>query len=329
MNRSRCSGAFVVLLAPLLLACVPPSASAAQTTSFVLSYFYPANYYGDDTCPEGLNPLPDVFFRRDLRILGLPQAEVDAMFNKDYNIQNGHPTTKWVAVVATRGNGRDNVYLHPTTVPDAHLKPAVGRFAYGFNLDATGLASANSYEDPETHEKGINNQLFHALGCIQAYKGYPPPQPPLEAEYRWDYSRAVMGAWLISISGEDLSKDGDVTVRLETSIDPVTIQDANAHVQSDMDSLRQASQTHTGMYFYWKQYGRRSLPPSGDKHQADDIGHNLSWEAPRQLAADIDSFIRKGAPTRDLYRTDAPADVHKIVVEPDRAIIVSSVRAGR
>src|SRR2546422_8036964 len=234
MNRSRCSGAFVVLLAPLLLACVPPSASAAQTTSFVLSYFYPANYYGDDTCPEGLNPLPDVFFRRDLRILGLPQAEVDAMFNKDYNIQNGHPTTKWVAVVATRGNGRDNVYLHPTTVPDAHLKPAVGRFAYGFNLDGTGLASANSYEDPETHEKGINNQLFHALGCIQAYKGYPPPQPPLEAEYRWDYSRAVMGAWLISISGEDLSKDGDVTVRLETSIDPVTIQDANAHVQSDI-----------------------------------------------------------------------------------------------
>ena len=167
---------------------------------------------------------PDVFFRRDLRILGLPQAEVDAMFNKDYNIQNGHPTTKWVAVVATRGNGRDNVYLHPTTVPDAHLKPAVGRFAYGFNLDGTGLASANSYEDPETHEKGINNQLFRALGCIQAYKGYPPPQPPLEAEYRWDYSRAVMGAWLISISGEDLSKDGDVTVRLETSIDPVTIR---------------------------------------------------------------------------------------------------------
>jgi pimeloyl-ACP methyl ester carboxylesterase len=91
-----------------------------------------------------------------------------------------------------------------------------------------------------------------------------------------------------------------------------------------VDLLRQASQTHNGMYFYWKQYGKRSSPPPGDKHQADDIGHNLSWEAPRQLAADIDSFIRNGAPTRDLYRTDAPADVHKIVVEPDRAIIVSS-----
>jgi hypothetical protein len=209
-------------------------ARATQTKSFVLSYFYPANYYGEDTCPEGLNPLPDVFFKRDLKILGLPQAEVNAMFDKDYKIQNGEPTTRWVAVVATRGNGRDNVYLHPTTVPDAHLKPAAGRFAYGFNLDGKGAASPNSYEDPETHEKGINNQLFRTIGCIQAYKGYPPPQPPLEAEYRWDASRAVMGAWLISVSGNDLSKDGDVTVRFETSLDPVIVQDANAHIQSDM-----------------------------------------------------------------------------------------------
>jgi pimeloyl-ACP methyl ester carboxylesterase len=88
--------------------------------------------------------------------------------------------------------------------------------------------------------------------------------------------------------------------------------------------LRQASQTHEHMYFYWKQYGVRPPPLSRNKHDADDIGHNLSWEAPRQLAADIDSFVRTGAPTRDLYRTDAPADIHKILVEPGRAIIVSS-----
>jgi pimeloyl-ACP methyl ester carboxylesterase len=88
--------------------------------------------------------------------------------------------------------------------------------------------------------------------------------------------------------------------------------------------LRRASQTHAGMYFYWKQYGVRPPPPSRDKHDADDIGHNLSWEAPRQLAADIDSFVRTGSPTRDLYRTDAPADVHKILVEPGKAVIISS-----
>ena len=50
----------------------------------------------------------------------------------------------------------------------------------------------------------------------------------------------------------------------------------------------------------------------------------MSWEAPRQLAADIDSFVRTGAPTRDLYKTDTPDDIHKILVVPGAAIIVSS-----
>jgi pimeloyl-ACP methyl ester carboxylesterase len=91
-----------------------------------------------------------------------------------------------------------------------------------------------------------------------------------------------------------------------------------------IDALTRASKAHHGMYFFWKQYGVRPPPLSGDKHDADDIGHNLSWEAPRQLAADIDSFVRTGAPTRDLYRTDAPADARRIVVVPGKAIIVSS-----
>jgi pimeloyl-ACP methyl ester carboxylesterase len=90
--------------------------------------------------------------------------------------------------------------------------------------------------------------------------------------------------------------------------------------------LRRASQAHPGMYFYWKQYGVRSRPSSRDKHDADDIGHNLSWEAPDALAADIDSFVRTGAPTRDRYRTDAPRDVHRILVEPGLATVESSGR---
>jgi hypothetical protein len=211
-----------------------PAATAAQTKSFVLAYFYPANYYGTDTCPQGMNPFADVFFKRDLKLLGLPQAKVNAMFDQDYKIQNGPTTTPWVSVVATRGNGKDNVYLHPTTVPDAHLKPAVGRYGYGFDLDGKSATPGTSYEDPETHQQGVDNQLFRAIGCIPAYKGYPPPQPPLETEYRWEISRPSMGAWLITITGEDLGKDGDVAVTLMDSIDPVTARDANARVQRDM-----------------------------------------------------------------------------------------------
>src|SRR5208282_3195955 len=115
---SRRIWSLLVASIALLLACFPAQSARATTTkSFVLSYFYPATYYGEDTCPKGLNPLPDVFFKRDLKILGLPQSEVDAMFDKDYNNQNEKPKTNWVSVVATRGNGKDNIYLHPTTVP--------------------------------------------------------------------------------------------------------------------------------------------------------------------------------------------------------------------
>ena len=92
-----------------------------------------------------------------------------------------------------------------------------------------------------------------------------------------------------------------------------------------MERLRQAARTHAGMYFYWKQYGVRPAPRSRDKHDADDIGHNLSWEAPAQLAADIDSFVRTGAPTRDRYRVDAPAHLRTILVEPGKATVISSV----
>lgn len=235
MIRAPFRHALLQWLGPLVCVCLAvPATSGAETRSFVLAYFYPANYYGADTCPRGMNPFPDVFFKRDLKLLGVPQAKVNAMFDQDYKVQNGPTTTPWVSVVATRGNGRDNVYLHPTTVPDAHLKPAVGRYGYGFDLDGKGVARGRSYEDPDTHQLGIDNQLFRATGCIPAYKGYPPPQPPLETEYRWEISRPSMGAWLITITGEDLSKDGDVTVSLMDSIDPVTSHDANARVQRDI-----------------------------------------------------------------------------------------------
>src|SRR5438477_1284857 len=45
------------------------------------------------------------------------------------------------------------------------------KYAYGFNLDGQGAASVDSFEDPETHEVGVNNQLFRVLGCARAFRG--------------------------------------------------------------------------------------------------------------------------------------------------------------
>jgi hypothetical protein len=223
----------VIFAAGLGCAVSMAASASAETKSFVVSWFYPANYYGDDTCPQGLNPLPDVFFKRDLTLLGVPKAEIDDMFDKDYNIQTAQPMrTDWVKKVSTRGNGKDNVYTQPTSIPDRQLHLAQGRFGYGFNLDGKGGASPNSYEDPDTHERGVNNQLFRAIGCIQSYRG--GGQRPLTVEYKWSYSRSHMPAWLITITGNDLGHDGDVAVTIENAIDPADTLDANGDVQAGM-----------------------------------------------------------------------------------------------
>jgi pimeloyl-ACP methyl ester carboxylesterase len=85
-----------------------------------------------------------------------------------------------------------------------------------------------------------------------------------------------------------------------------------------ISALRAASKV--GGSFCWKQYGVIPLGPDG--YQTDDLGHNLQWEAPRQVAKDISSFIRTGRPTSDLYRTDAPSDIKTILTERGKAELV-------
>ena len=43
-------------------------------------------------------------------------------------------------------------------------------------------ARANGFEDPETHEQGVNNQLFRALGCFIAERGTPTTRPTWPAQ---------------------------------------------------------------------------------------------------------------------------------------------------
>ena len=81
--------------------------------------------------------------------------------------------------------------------------------------------------------------------------------------------------------------------------------------------LRQAASPQAPMF--WKQYGSRPLPASG--MQEDDIGHNVQWGAPEEVAGDIESFIRDGRPLPGLPHADAPAQLHRIIVDQNDALI--------
>ncbi len=100
-------------------------------------------------------------------------------------------------------------------------------------------------------------------------------------------------------------------------------QDPIFYASPDQDSLIAAlTKAAKGRgSFAFKEYGAIPLPASG--YQESDIGHNIQWEAPAQVALDIDSFLRTGLPTPDLYRSDFPADIQHIVTEPGAATIIS------
>ncbi len=210
------------------------TSASAETKSFVVSYFYDANWSdGKSDCPDGLNLSAIDFYRRDLARAGKTHDEIEAAL-KDFPGEGGLKQP-WVPMVVTRGNGKDNVYANPTTMPDPGLKEVKGKYAYGFNLDGKGAASPNSFEDPDTHELGVNNQMYRTMGCTRSYRGLPPPGRPSLVENLWDVLRDVIPAWLITVDAPNgLGKDGPVTVTWDRSLDRITRDATGATAQADM-----------------------------------------------------------------------------------------------
>lgn len=204
------------------------TAAASETRGYVVSWFHRAAYSQDGDCPGGLNPLSEVFVKKILTDMGKTPEQQAPLF-KDY------PANMYGAIVM-RGSvdGKPaNVYTNPTSVPDPQIHTVVGHYAYGFNLDGKGAASPNSFEDPETHEQGVNNQLFRALGCFVAERGTPTTRPTWPA-IQWDAGRDQMPAWVIEVSGIDDPKNSDnVTVGIYRATGPTT-RNASGDPQADM-----------------------------------------------------------------------------------------------
>lgn len=87
--------------------------------------------------------------------------------------------------------------------------------------------------------------------------------------------------------------------------------------QALIGALREA--VGEGGSFVWKQYGHRPL--AADGLQTDDLGHNLTWDAPAQVATDIAAFWRTGAPTDTWFQSGAPDEPHTIVEAPDAPVV--------
>ena len=195
--------------------CFASPVNAAETRSWVVSWFFTAMHSEKGDCPQGLNPPMEEVYRGILKDMGKGLAEIENVIG-GRGLDGNYPLADLI-IYRGRVDGKPvNVYQYPESVPDPKLHLAQGKYAHGFNLD--GKTAAVAYEDPDTGEKGIDHQVARALGCTQVYRATPPDRSLQGGAFQWDTVRSSMPAWLVSVTGEDLSKDGDVTVVFDRAL---------------------------------------------------------------------------------------------------------------
>ncbi len=209
-------------------------AMAGQTKGFVVSWFNQAEYadpQGRD-CPHGVNDGPEIYYRKELSAIGMSHEAVEKYIN-DFLDMSKYRQTIPIAQMRGRINGKPaDAYAIPTSVPDPHLKLVEGPMGYGFNLD--GKVGKGDFTDPETGEKGVKNQLYRVIGCINELKTHTlTDRPPLQLNY-WNVLYEQMPAWLVEIDGVDDPKNNkDVTVTITRAFEAPT-KDSGGNVETNL-----------------------------------------------------------------------------------------------
>ena len=220
---------------PLSIALCTPSSAFGETRGYVISMIHTATYADTDTCPAGGNGGPVEFRTRRLVSAGFSEEEALAIVANGGRDEDGNRVDVSALFGSNAAAGDDgwNGYAVnpgnvPTLVPDPHARTAQGRYAYGFNLD--GRIGPDAFEDPDSHEQGVDNQMWRVLGCFDVYN-IRRPVVPYNESIVWDTAIDSMPAWLMSVSGPDLDQDGDVTVTFDRSLN-VLLRDAHGGVLS-------------------------------------------------------------------------------------------------
>lgn len=200
----------------VLLVSLFPALSFAETRGFVISMFHIATNKHPDNCPKGGNGNYGDRVKAAFELLGYSKEKIAHMFSGKVHVGELYRTTYYRGKI----DGKlVDVHTYPTAAPDPYLETVSGPYAYGFDLDGKGANQKSGFEDPETGEKGVDNQLFRVVGCFDPYRINLPNRPFLELA-NWEVLTAQkkFSAWLFSITGENLSEDGEATLEFHKAI---------------------------------------------------------------------------------------------------------------
>jgi pimeloyl-ACP methyl ester carboxylesterase len=124
-----------------------------------------------------------------------------------------------------------------------------------------------------------------------------------------------LGTWIGAIKAlshlDNLSRLSDCKV---STLVLWALQDAACPepAQIEIQLAFEKAQQKNGIAWSFKKYGKKPLPASGI--QEDDLGHNLQWAAAKEVAEDIDSFIRTGKPSTRMHYAN-PSNIKGILTE--------------
>lgn len=182
-------------------------AKSGTNRSFVLSWFAPIADAAENQCPQmNRKPTQDEYF-------ALMPPERAAQQRAALAAGGGANTV----VLPYRGPDEMNVILLPGIVADPGFETPKAEVVRGFDLDGKGSSAMHPDFVSPDGRKGIDNQLFALLGCIEGWRrrGF---LPMIGNELR----RAGGLSILVDISGiDDPRNDNEVFVTLLYSADPM------------------------------------------------------------------------------------------------------------
>lgn len=229
---------------PLSL-CLNPGAAHAESRGYVIGWMATASYSTGDMkmgCPDGRNGGVVEMHARELEDIGFAKKEAVDLQRKQRDTDAIVPAYRDKVYNRARVNGKEgSVFTYPEFTNDPNIELYSGKYAYGFDL--TGKPSPSKFEDPDTHAK-VDNQLWRALGCINQYRTFPPQKPMLE-DTSWDVFVDNAPAWTVQITGEDLSKDGKVTLTFGRATQHLMRDATSGTLRDATYVIDPASKTHT------------------------------------------------------------------------------------
>jgi hypothetical protein len=210
------------------------AAQAGETRGFLVSWFYTAQYFDEKgrDCPKGLNPTSTEIYRRELTRMGKSAQEIEEYNGRIYDLQKLPQNAPLTTMRGVRDGKPANVYIDPESTSDPNLFTVEGPYGYGFNLD--GKEKPADFTDPDTGEKGVDNQLYRVQGCIRPLRPLSATEHAQTPGTYWNLALDTMQAVLIEVSGiDDAQNDDDVTVGFYHAQER-TLRDSSGKPMADM-----------------------------------------------------------------------------------------------